>query len=64
MGNAAVHALLSHLAVDLQMSPSTQNQALARELRELTVHNGKGGQDRLEVRQLQQKIWRLAGGAC
>ena len=29
MGSAEVNAFLSHLAVDLQVSPSTQNQALA-----------------------------------
>jgi site-specific recombinase XerD len=29
MGSAEVNAFLSHLAVDLQVSPSTQNQVLA-----------------------------------
>jgi site-specific recombinase XerD len=29
MGSAEVNAFLSHLAVDLQVSPSTQNQALS-----------------------------------
>lgn len=29
MGSEEVNAFLSHLAVDLQVSPSTQNQALA-----------------------------------
>jgi site-specific recombinase XerD len=29
MGSTEVNAFLSHLAVDLQVSPSTQNQALA-----------------------------------
>ncbi len=29
MGRAEVNAFLSHLAVELQVSPSTQNQALA-----------------------------------
>ena len=43
MGSAQVNAFLSHLAVDLQVSPSTQNQALAallflyRELLEMEV---------------------------
>jgi hypothetical protein len=29
MGSAEVNAFLSHLAVDLNVSPSTQNQALS-----------------------------------
>ena len=54
-----MNAFLSHLAVELQLSTSTRNQALGallylyRELLErdleleLTVRDGKGGKDRL-----------------
>lgn len=50
MGSAEVNAFLSHLAVDLQVSASTQNQALAallflyRELleRDLELEGGAG----------------------
>ena len=45
MGSAEVNAFLSHLAVDLQVSASTQNQALAALLSEAEVHAVR---DRLE----------------
>jgi integrase len=54
MGSEEVNAFLTHLAVDLQVSASTQNlealrlrvQDLDFERRELTVRDGKGGKDR------------------
>ena len=45
MGSAEVNAFLSHLAVDLQVSASTQNQALAALLSEAEV---RAVRDRLE----------------